>query len=276
MKRRTFLKTTMAGCAALSVAKFGFVSAQEATPQVGGGIESIRWELQQIAESNGSVTAPDVPANYWIQFGSDGRVYIQADCNRAGGPYTLSGSQLTFGAMFSTLILCGENSIADTFLLTLGSVASYVVTTDASDQLVLNMKADGGSLIFQPVLPGVVWQWVESQSGDDSVVTAKDPSRYTIEFMSDGKVQVKADCNRGMGQAKVDGHAIDIVVATTRMACPDDSQANDFLMYLDQSVSYVIRDGKLALALPADAGIALFQPVFNVGTDATPEATPAS
>jgi heat shock protein HslJ len=275
MNRRRFMFTTVAGCAALSVPGIRLTAAQESTPVAGSAIQNIRWELQQIAESDGSVVTPDNPANYWIQFGGDGRIYVQADCNRAGGPFTLNGSELTIGDMFSTMALCDENSIADQFMASLGSIASYVVTTDASDQLVLEMMADGGSMNFKPVLPGVVWQWVEFQSSDGSVVTAADPSRYTIEFLDDGSLQVLADCNRGFGDATINGNEINRLVATTRMMCDEDSQSNDFLLYLDQAVSYVIRDGMLALALPADAGIALFQPVFVVETEVEAEATPA-
>ncbi len=275
MNRRSFMMTTLAGCAALTTPGLQLVSAQESTPVAGASFGSVRWELQSIEGSDGSVTTPDNPANYAIQFGADGMAYIQADCNRAGGPYTIDGSMLTFGEMFSTLALCGEESISDQFMQSLGSVVSFVITTDASDQLVLNMMADAGSLYFNPVLTGVVWQWVEFQSSDGSVVTANDPSRYTIEFMSDGSVQVLADCNRGFGDATIEGNSIDLIVATTRMMCADNSQSNDFLLVLDQAVSWVIRDGMLALALPADAGIALFQPVLDFGNESQPEATPA-
>ena len=275
MNRRSFMMTTLVGCAALSTPALQFGSAQQSTPVAGSTIEAVRWELQSIEGSNGTVTTPDNPAQYAIQFGADSMAYIQADCNRAGAPFTIDGQMLTFGEMLSTLALCGEESISDQFMQSLGSVVSFVITTDASDQLVLNMMADAGSLYFNPVVTGVVWQWVEFQSSDGSVITANDPSRYTIEFMTDGSLQVLADCNRGFGDAKIEGNSIDLIVATTRMMCAEDSQFDEFLMVLDQAVSWVIRDGMLALALPADAGIALFQPVLDFGNETEPEATPA-
>jgi len=269
------MTTTLAGWAALSTPALQFASAQQSTPVAGSTIEAVRWELQSIEGSNGTVTTPDNSAQYEIQFGADSMAYIQADCNRAGAPFTIDGQMLTFGEMLSTLALCGEESISDQFMQSLGSVVSFVITTDASDQLVLNMMADAGSLYFNPVVTGVVWQWVEFQSSDGSVITANDPSRYTIEFMTDGSLQVLADCNRGFGDAKIEGNSIDLIVATTRMMCAEDSQFDEFLMVLDQAVSWVIRDGMLALALPADAGIALFQPVLDFGNETEPEATPA-
>jgi len=275
MNRRSFMTTTLAGWAALSTPALQFASAQQSTPVAGSTIEAVRWELQSIEGSDSTVTTPDNPAQYAIQFGADSMAYIQADCNRAGAPFTIDGQMLTFGEMLSTLALCGEESISDQFMQSLGSVVSFVITTDASDQLVLNMMADAGSLYFNPVVTGVVWQWVEFQSSDGSVITANDPSRYTIEFMTDGSLQVLADCNRGFGDAKIEGNSIDLIVATTRMMCAEDSQFDEFLMVLDQAVSWVIRDGMLALALPADAGIALFQPVLDFGNETEPEATPA-
>ena len=35
-------------------------------------------------------------------------------------------------------------------------------------------------------LAGTTWQWVETAYGDGSVVTAADPSRYTLTFNADG------------------------------------------------------------------------------------------
>jgi hypothetical protein len=55
------------------------------------------------------------------------------------------------------------------------------------------------------------------------------------------------------------------------MACLPGSHATDYAQYLDEAVSWVIRDGQLHLALPVDAGIASFTPVV---ASSTPTATP--
>jgi heat shock protein HslJ len=271
MKRRAFLSMSLAGGSILLVPRL--VRAQEATPAAGAQIAVIRWELRQIATGN-RVFTPDDSAHYWIQLLPDGKVLLQADCNQGSGTYTIDGSSLTFGELVTTDVACGEESISDRFVSSLGYTVSFQVTGDGSDQLVLQMMADGGTLTFRPALTGVVWEWVEFEGGDGSRVIAGDPSRYTLEFLDDGTVQVKADCNSGGGEAKVDGASIDLTVTTTLIGCPDDSQASDFLRYLDEANTFVIRDGMLALALPADAGIARFRPTLPEPAVATPEATP--
>jgi heat shock protein HslJ len=122
------------------------------------------------------------------------------------------------------------------------------------------------------VLPGAVWRWSEFQSGDGTVVTASDPNQYSVEFLDDGTVRVQADCNTGFGPYTVDGSGVDLTVASTKVACPEGSQSTDFLRYLDDAVSYVIKDGRLWLSLMADAGIAVFDPAPPPSNEATPVA----
>jgi heat shock protein HslJ len=203
----------------------------------------------------------------------DGRVAIKADCNRARGTYSIDAPSITFSELASTRAACGPDSISDRFLTNLGYVVGFVRTGELNDQLILEMMADGGQLTFDPALTGVVWEWIEFQGGDGSLVRADDPSRYTIEFLDDGSVAVVADCNQGGGDANVDGTSIDLTVATTLIGCPEESQASEFLRYLDEAVSFVFRDGRLALSLPMDAGIAFFRPTVPPSPPATPEAT---
>jgi heat shock protein HslJ len=270
MKRRSLLAAFGSGLFT-GVLVRGRAPAKDATPAAGGddGVAVIRWELQRIASGNGATT-PDDPSRYWFQLLPDGTAAIQADCNQVSGAYVLEDSSLSFGDLVTTDMTCGPESIGEEFVRNLGYVVAFTRTTNGSDELVLDLMADGGQLTFAPALPGVVWEWAGFEGGDGSVVTASDPSRYSIEFLEDGTVQVLADCNSGTGTAAIDEPGIDITVATTRMACPDGSQDADFLRYLDEAVSYVIRDGHLALSLPMDAGIALFRPAIPEITPATP------
>lgn len=270
MRRRTLLLASLAAGPSLALARF--VRAHDATPEPNGLIPPLRWELRQIA-SNNRVLTPDDPANYWLQLLPDGTAWMRADCNQGRGRYALDGSSLTFTDFATTLVACPDGSIADDYTRALGFVAAYQLTGDLSDELVLEMMADGGTLTFRPSLSGVTWEWVQFEGGDGAVVTAVDPSRYTLAFLDGGAIQVKADCNDGRGMATIDGSSLDLTVATTRMACPGDSQASDFLRYLDEAVSFVIADGMLHLSLPMDAGIASFRPVAPDTGSATPEAT---
>lgn len=270
MNRRALLMAGLAG--GFSLAMVRLTRAQEATPTpMTSPIPPLRWELQQIA-GNTSAQTPETPADYWIQLLPTGQMWFRADCNQGSGPYTLDGDSLTFGELISTRVACAEGSLSDEFIADLGYVASWLMVGDLSDELVLQLMADGGTLNFRPALTGVVWEWTQFEGGDGSVVTAADPTRYTLAFQEDGSVQVKADCNTGQSQANIDGSSLDLTVATTKMACPPDSQAADFLRYLDEAVSYVIAGGMLHLSLPMDAGIATFRPVVPTEGTATPEA----
>lgn len=269
MNRRTALTWALAGSVALIVRRS--LGAAFATPATGAAIPPLRWELRQIASGN-RVLVPDDPARFWLQFLPDGEVRLRADCNEGSGRYALDGPSLTLTELAATAMACGEGSLGERFLMSLGYVVSFRIAGDVSDRLLLEMMADGGTLTFEPALTGVVWEWVDFEGGDRGTVSARDPGRYTLEFREDGTVTLQADCNRGTGEATIEGSSVDLTVATTLIGCPDDSQGSDFLRYLDEANSFVIRDGMLALSLPADSGIARFRPALPTPSAATPQA----
>jgi heat shock protein HslJ len=248
--------------------------AQDATPELASAIVPIVWQLTEFIDSAQGSTPVDDPSKYTIQLTPDGFVFIQADCNQGGAEYMISGNSLEFGPARTTLVACEEGSLSDRFLQELTFVRSFVIDqSEATDQLVLNLMADGGSLVFSPALTGVIWQWEQFEGGDGTVVAPDDPTLYTLQFQPDGTVNGQVDCNRGMGTYESDGSSISIVLATTRMACPEGSLDAEFSRYISEANSFVIRDGKLALALPIDSGIATFSPIYvEPGAEATPEA----
>lgn len=90
------------------------------------------------------VTASD-PGTYTITLLGDGRVLIQADCNRAMGTYTLSGAQLTIQVGPTTLAACPPGSQGTVFLRTLNEVATFVLR---GEELTLSLKVDSGNMVF--------------------------------------------------------------------------------------------------------------------------------
>ncbi len=250
-------------------------SAQDATPDAeSDALPPILWQLTEIVDSvNGSIMI-DNPEQYTVQFLPEGLLAVGADCNRAALGYTVNGPSLEIKPGVMTLAACGENSMSNEFVKQLGFVTSYSIDqSEASDQLVLAMMADGGFLRFQPSLTGVVWQWQQFQGGDGTIIAPDDPSQYTLQFEADGTVTGQVACNRGKGTYMVDGSSISIVLATTKMACPPGSLDAEFGLYISESNTFVIRNGQFSLALPVDSGIASFDPVVDMpGTEATPEA----
>lgn len=113
--------------------------------------------------------------------------------------------------------------------------------------------------LASPSLDGVVWQWAEFQSSDETLVKPENSEAYTLQFLPDGKLSIKADCNQAMGTYTMNGSQLMLEVgATTLAACPPGSLSEKYLQYLNDVVSYVFQDGDLYLALKMDAGIMKF------------------
>jgi heat shock protein HslJ len=108
-------------------------------------------------------------------------------------------------------------------------------------------------------LVGPVWQWERTQQGSGSAITPEAPDRYTLAFQAGGRVNVRADCNRGSGSVEVTGSQMKFgPVALTKMACPPGGKDMEFLGALARTTSYALdRDG-LALVLP-DGGSMRFR-----------------
>ena len=110
-------------------------------------------------------------------------------------------------------------------------------------------------------LVGVVWQWRETLGNDDSLLTVPDPASYTLEFLPDGMVAVKADCNQAGGDYTVVESSLAITITTTTLAaCPPESLSDAYLSQLNAAGTYIMDQGNLIINLIADAGNMKFVP----------------
>mgnify|MGYP001244529118 CR=1 FL=1 len=280
MQRREFLKHAAPAMVLGMLAVRPLLAAASGTPapspEAGAGVLLVRWQLREMTLPDGTALVPDAPPRYTIQLLPDGRVLVQADCNGGAGTYSRSDGALAFHDLVTTLIGCGPASIGAEFTEVLGRVNTFWITTEASDHLVLH-TVDGGTLHFVPTLHGVTWQWVRFRSGRGDEVVPDDPARYTLTIGDDGTARVVAACNHGEGPARIENESIDLTLTMTQMACEPGSLGEEYVGYLTEAVSWVIRDGQLHLSLPMDAGIASFAPVVPPASPtATPEATPAA
>ena len=112
-------------------------------------------------------------------------------------------------------------------------------------------------------LTGTRWQLVKFQGGDDTVLRPDDRSKYTIEFLEDGILAARIDCNRARGSWKSDGpNRLEFgPMAITRAMCPAGSLHDRIVKQLPYLTSYVIKNGHLFISLQADGGIYEFEPV---------------
>jgi len=109
-------------------------------------------------------------------------------------------------------------------------------------------------------LSGKTWQWERTLHNDGRTVVPTASERYTIAFQDDGKVNLRADCNRGTGPYAINGNAIKMgPFATTKMLCPAGSSDGEFLRDLERADDFRFGRGQLALSLTS-GGLMRFSP----------------
>jgi para-nitrobenzyl esterase len=111
-------------------------------------ITDITWQwlrFDDTADLNNIQVAD--PALYTLVLNADGSYSAKVDCNQVMGSYTLEVSSITFEPGITTLAECGPESLYNTFLAHLSNVAAFVID---GDNLVLNLWADGGNMVFAP------------------------------------------------------------------------------------------------------------------------------
>jgi heat shock protein HslJ len=105
-----------------------------------------------------------------------------------------------------------------------------------------------------------VWHWTGTVTPTETIDSSA-PERYTLELAPNGRLLVRADCNRGTGSYRIGKGTIALgPIATTRRACPPGSLDARYLADLQRAAAFFVEDGRLHLALPADAGTMRFAP----------------
>ena len=121
-----------------------------------------------------------------------------------------------------------------------------------------------------PSLQGTTWVLESFQSMDDAQGTqrAEPPGAYTLQFLPEGRVAMRLDCNRGTASwshtPSADGVSGAIKfspVAATRALCAPPHFGDRLARDLPDIKGYLLRDGKLYLSLRADAGIYAWRPL---------------
>jgi heat shock protein HslJ len=121
-------------------------------------------------------------------------------------------------------------------------------------------QADGRGSGPATTIVGVTWEWVSTVNPVERIEVA-DPSRYTLTLLAGGEVRAGFDCNRGGGSYELSTGRLSFgPFMSTRMACPEDSQADLFMRDLQRVTSFFEQDGELYLELPYDSGTMRFRP----------------
>jgi len=114
-------------------------------------------------------------------------------------------------------------------------------------------------LVGDATLTDTTWYWQGTQRADGGKVVPESPDRYTLLFRPGGKVEVRADCNRGSATYRLDSSGLAIgPIALTRMGCPPGSHDGEFVRGLGAVNAHAYRGNELILMLAGNAGAMRF------------------
>jgi heat shock protein HslJ len=108
---------------------------------------------------------------------------------------------------------------------------------------------DGGSLEAQS-RSGLLgdWQLVSVTEAGQAPVTVSGPERFTTTFGVDGRVSLRADCNRCSGSYAAGTGRLSVgPMACTRAYCPSAPLDTKFATLVQQATSWTAADGSLEL-----------------------------
>ncbi len=110
-------------------------------------ITGAEWKWLQSLYNNDQKAVPADPAHYTITFKPDGTLNVRADCNRAGGAYTVTDQSISIQVTHSTMAMCPPDSLDVKFLKDLAAAAIYFFK---DGHLHLDLKYDSGTMQFSP------------------------------------------------------------------------------------------------------------------------------
>ena len=121
-------------------------SALRLSPTLSGVV----WQWQRTQMMNDTVVAPADPARYTLEFSEDGKLVVQADCNRAFGSFETDGPKIDIKALGMTKMACPDGSMDVAFLQNLNDAVAH---TFRDGRLYFDLPMDGGILEFSAVTP---------------------------------------------------------------------------------------------------------------------------
>jgi heat shock protein HslJ len=91
----------------------------------------------------------------------------------------------------------------------------------------------------ESAIPPVIWQVVGFTEAHQAPVTIPDPSRYTLQFLPEGRLLARFDCNPGSGDyTATRGVLILTPLEVTRAVCPAHSYAATVQRLLTHATTY--------------------------------------
>jgi heat shock protein HslJ len=112
---------------------------------------------------------------------------------------------------------------------------------------------------LEPRIDSTTWQWMQSFYNNDTKTVPQKPENYTIRFLENGNIAVKADCNQKGGTYSTEGRKLSITVThSTLAACEPGSLEDVFVRDLEAAAIFFFKDGSLYIDLKYDTGTIIF------------------
>jgi heat shock protein HslJ len=109
-----------------------------------------------------------------------------------------------------------------------------------------------------PAIPPIPWQLTTFPGVSSGI----EPGLYTVHFLPDETVNIRADCNWVAGFWSGANGALDVTVTMTTVAeCPSGSLEEPFVQALDEATSYTFADD-MTLIISGPAGEMRFTPAM--------------
>jgi len=113
------------------------------------GLAGTRWKLVKFIGMNDSTKIPTNRDKYTIAFGADGKVEVQADCNRGSGKWSSpEPSALQVSQFATTRAACPPGSLSPKFLGDFQYMRSWILR---NGHLYISLMADGGIYELEPL-----------------------------------------------------------------------------------------------------------------------------
>jgi heat shock protein HslJ len=136
-----------------------------------------------------------------------------------------------------------------TLSLSLSLVVALLTAACASNPLAPSVTSSSTTTtIAAETVPGVL-KLQSLTRADGTTVTISDPQQFTLQFLENNRLSIKADCNRASGSFTANGAALTIgPMAVTKAYCGSASLDNEFLSLLGGETVATVSTTSLVLS----------------------------
>jgi heat shock protein HslJ len=211
----------------------------------------------------------DTPVTISFQ---DGQISGSGGCNSYNGSFTLAEENpfgLSIGPVAATQKACPDPILNQetAYFSALEHASQWGYRVGRLAIYYSNDQNGFGTLLFTPQtaaeanvsqleqLTASTWQWVRLTDPQQQVEVTP-PENYTLTFMPDGILQIKADCNQATASytAGKDGALAVTPGITTLVACLPGSRGEELIQKLGSAAIYFFQNDNLFIDLMADGG----------------------